>query len=330
MSRSAPRLLVLLVCGLFLAACDTVSGTARAADSDQAQKNQAMGKPDDLDSSVRQAQSLRQAGQYDGALKILSQLMLVASDDSRVVGEYGKTLVEQGRASEAAQFLSRAAELSPGDWTVYSAMGVADDQLGDQAGARMAYEHALALKPAEPSVLNNYALSRMQANDPVLARQLIDRAQIAGGASDPKIARNIALLNQLAPAPQPTPLAYAVPKPAPTVMAVSAPGQPATPTGMPRPLVQQQNLAAPPANTVVMQRVPVDPLAGPVKPRPARALAATPHASVKAAKLDAPDTKAASVKPVPAADAKAAAIVKPGKPAKDAVPALRMTADATP
>jgi hypothetical protein len=87
-----------------------------------------------------------------------------------------------------------------------------------------------------------------------------------------------------------------------------------------------------------MQRVPVDPLAGPVKPRAVRVLATKPHAPVKAAKLDAPetkvpeakipDTKAASIKPVPAADAKPAAIVKPA--AKDAVPALRMTADATP
>jgi hypothetical protein len=172
----------------------------------------------------------------------------------------------------------------------------------------------------------------MQANDPTMARQLIGRAQVAGGASDPKIARNIALVNQLAPAPQ-TPLA-AVQKPAPTVMAAAAPQtpQPATPTGMPRPLVQQQNLAPPPANAVVMQRVPADPLAGPVKPHAARVLAAAHHAPVKAAKLDAPETKLpeAKVKPVPAADAKSAEIIKPSKPANNAVPALRMTADATP
>ena len=74
-------------------------------------------------------------------------MMLVASDDPRVVGEYGKTLAEKGRAQDAVQFLTRATELQPNDWTLYSALGVSYDQIGDQASARMAYEHALALKP---------------------------------------------------------------------------------------------------------------------------------------------------------------------------------------
>ena len=107
---------------------------------------------------------------------------------------------EKGRAQEAVQFLTRATELQPNDWSFYSALGVAYDQIGDQSDARMAYEHALKLKPNEPSMLNNYALSRMMANDPDTARQLIARAQAAGGASDPKIARNIELVNKLAPA----------------------------------------------------------------------------------------------------------------------------------
>ena len=96
-------------------------------------------------------------------------------------------------------------QLSPNDWTLYSALGVSYDQLGNQASARTAYEHALALRPDEASVLNNYALSRMLANDPEGARILIARAEAAGGASDPKIAANIAMLNKLAPAPAAAP-----------------------------------------------------------------------------------------------------------------------------
>ena len=159
----------------------------------------------DIEGAVRQAQSQRLAGHYDDAIHTLSQLMLIASDDPRVVGEYGKTLTEKGRAQDAVQFLTRATELQPNDWSFYSALGVAYDQVGDQSAARMAYEHALKLNPNEPSVLNNYALSRMLANDPDTARQLIARAQTAGGASDPKIARNIELVNKLAPAAQPAP-----------------------------------------------------------------------------------------------------------------------------
>ena len=225
-------------------------------------------------------------------------------------------------------------------------------------------------------MLNNYALSRMLANDPVLARQLAARAQIAGGAADPKIARNIAMINQMAPTSDAA-LAYAVQKPAPAEMAASAPQKnsapnpsvavasvaptatPAattgTPTGMPHPLVSQQALADIPSAAhaapnisasnggVVMQTVPEDPLAGPVKPAShAPRIAATAHhapvaeaekrdvkeADAKADKK--PDEKQVvkSATPTKTADAKSDAKSAPAKPAKNAVPALRMTADA--
>ena len=44
------------------------------------------------DESIHQAQALRLAAKYPEAIKYLSQVMLVASDDPRVVSEYGKTL----------------------------------------------------------------------------------------------------------------------------------------------------------------------------------------------------------------------------------------------
>ncbi len=336
MNRTAPRLLALLLCATALAGCGTtdiaeLTGGKTAAEAAKAQVADA-GKPtSDLDSNVRQAQLLRIAGQYDQAVKILSQLMLVASDDARVLNEYGKTLAEEGRASEAVQFLSRATEIQANDWTTYSAMGVAYDQMGDQASARNAYEHALTLKPQEVSVLNNYALSRMLANDPEGARQLIARAASQGGASDPKIARNIALLNELAPspvsvaaAPEPKPAALAStkPTPEPQQQATAAPVLPvssAPPTSAPRPLQQPQPQTATATphpvtstSTVVMQRVPVDPLAGPVK---VAKTAAKPHAPVTvagaphAATADAtkPDAKGVAIATLPATPAKPAA-----------------------
>jgi len=105
-----------------------------------------------LDDSIREAQMLRLAGSYPEAIKHLSQLMMVASDDSRVVGEYGKTLAAMGRADDAVNFLTRAQQLQPGDWTIYSALGVAYDQLGKQKDAQPAYERALA--SGLPSILH--------------------------------------------------------------------------------------------------------------------------------------------------------------------------------
>ncbi len=381
MLRIAPRVIFVLLCGTMLAGCatahpdvakltggDTQAGHARkeAAAIDKT-------APTDLEGGIRQAQLMRLAGHYDDAIHTLSQLMLVASDDPRVVSEYGKTLAEKGRAQDAVEFLNRGIELSGNDWTLYSALGVSYDQLGNQVSARAAYEHALALRPEEPSVLNNYALSRMLAGDTDGARILIGRAQQAGGGSDAKIASNIALLNKIDPAPvqnvavaekpAATPARQAAPVVAnapPATMPRPQPMRAPVAQNAPRPIVpnmpaapqqqqQRQQVAAAPVQPrgVVMQAVPFDPLAGPVKPVvhaprvavvPAAAKAAT-AALVPPKFVIIPDPPAAKPSAVKTADAKAA----PAKPdaakqgakaipvkaaAKDQIPALRMSANA--
>ncbi|MES2254318.1 MAG: tetratricopeptide repeat protein [Pseudomonadota bacterium] len=382
MTRFTAPLIAVLLCGSALAGCASDGGGAlggifsakktETAKADAAKADAAANAEPaltmDIETGVRQAQAQRSAQRYDDAIHTLSQLMLVASDDPRVVGEYGKTLTEKGRAQDAVQFLTRATQLQPGDWSLYSALGVAYDQVGDQSSARMAYEHALKLKPNEPSVLNNYALSRMLANDPETARQLIARAQTAGGVSDPKIARNIELMDKLAPAAQ----LAAAPVPAPVQKAamaeppapVSAPAVVNT-SPLPPAAPSAQNAAAHPAPApkIVMQAVPVDPLAGPAKsatraPTPLAThvvaeKAAVPRLDTKTvvkpeiAKLEPAKTEAvkaitakvetgkpATVKPEFKAEAKPAkAEVKPdaktpAKPGSKAIPALRQTASA--
>ncbi len=179
--------------------------------------------PATLDNEIAKAHALRTQGSYDEATKALGQLMLAAPDDARVIGEYGKLLVQEGRPAEALPFLKRALELQGNDWTVYSAMGVAYDQIDDHAKARLAYGQALSLKPGEPHVLNNYAVSRMLAGDYDNAQRLLVQASQTG-SGDPKIANNLALLASMkhpgaaapqpaAPAPAATPrLATASPK----------------------------------------------------------------------------------------------------------------------
>jgi Flp pilus assembly protein TadD len=365
MLRITPRMIVVLLCGTMLAGCatahpDVAKLTGGNTAAGHAQKEAAVidkTAPTDLEGGVRQAKMMRLAGHYDDAIHTLSQLMLVASDDPRVVSEYGKTLAEKGRAQDAVEFLNRAVELTGNDWTLYSALGVSYDQLGNQVSARAAYEHALALRPEEPSVLNNYALSRMLAGDTDGAHILIARAQAAGGGSDVKIASNIALLNKIAPAPAPVALAVAqkpaampplpviasappaaIARPAPQPMPMRAP----VAQNAPRPIVPntQQKVAMAPNNGVVMQAVPFDPLAGPVKP----AVHAPREAKIDTAKTDtanlvppkfdiipdAPAAKATAAKPaaVKTADAKPVKAVPVKAAAKDQIPALRLSANA--
>jgi Flp pilus assembly protein TadD len=245
-----------------------------------------------LDDSIREAQMLRQAGNYQEAVNHLSQLMLVAADDPRVISEYGKTLASMGRADEAEKFLTRAQQLQPNDWTVYSALGVAYDEIGNQKAAQINYERALSLKPGEPSVLNNYALSRMLAKDPAMARKLADRAETANSsAKDEEIDRNIALIRSMAPeshagvaANTPAPGTIVPPVTAPVAHAAVAtaalppalPAQPVSPVAkpaaaavasgtMPKPTPNASVAQAP--HAVAIQPVPADKLAGPVAPK---------------------------------------------------------------
>src|ERR1051325_5389845 len=149
-----------------------------------------------VDDALHRAQALRAQGNFADATRALGQLMLAVPDDPRVVGEYGKALAQQGRPQDAVAFLKRAIELKASDWTLYSARGVAYDQMDDRKSAASAYEHALALKPGEPTVLNNYAVSRMLAGDLDGAQRMLSQASAASG-SYPKIGNNLETLAQM-------------------------------------------------------------------------------------------------------------------------------------
>jgi hypothetical protein len=155
---------------------------------------------------------------------------------------------------------------------------VAYDEEGDNKSAKAAYQRALVLKPGEPAILNNYALSRMAAGDLVSARQIIAQAQAAGG-NDPTIAHNVSLVmessRQPAAAVVAKPVAAAKVAPAAVVAAApskaSAKSQAATaPLAAPTTAPNGANVAVATSaprvlnKDVVMQDVPVDPLAGPV------------------------------------------------------------------
>jgi Flp pilus assembly protein TadD len=297
MDRSIAKLAAALLLGTSLTACSTFdSATKPAPAPKEASKGNTSLKSmaADVDVQVHTAQAARASGDYAGATKILSQLMLVTPDNGLVVGEYGKTLVQQGRAKDALDFLKRAVQLSPGDWSLYSATGVAYDQTGDYANARLAYQQALAMQPHNAGVLNNYALSRMQAGDSAGARQLMAQASSAGGA-DPKIAQNVALLASYAP--------QTGSAPAPSTVATNT--KPAPFTVHPLPQV--------PSNAVV-QAVPHDPKAGLV-----RQANGAPHKLVK----DTAPTKAEPSKVAATTPAK-----KKTPAAANKTPSLRMTADA--
>ncbi len=296
--------IAVLLIGLPLAGCATPSlsslGLGPHADSkvEEAQALAAAVKaptPDPLanvESSIREAQRLRKGGDLQTAARTLSQLMLFAPDNPHLLGEYGKTLVAQGRSDDALAFLERAVQLQTADWSLYSAQGVAYDQQAQYRAAQTFYARALSLKPGEPTVLNNAALSHMQAGDLAAAEKLL--AQIGSGAADyPRIAQNLALVQSLraaqakaypaevaasvlaaAPMQAPAPVMSTSRAPDPMLVAaeiVKAP--PPAPVPVPQPVIVQRialpvaQVAPPPAP----KPVPVRTVAmAPTKPQAAR------------------------------------------------------------
>lgn len=271
MSRLLFRAAATLACVLATAGCAGFGASEAAAPQGAADTANPAGNtgdayaalagklPTDLDGEIRRAQLLRASGDFAGATHALAQLMLAAPDDPRVVGEYGKVLAQQGRTDDALAFLTRAIELQPGNWTFYSALGVAYDQNSDRAKAADAYKRALALKPDEPAVLNNYAMSRMLAGDLDTAGQLLHQAAVHGG-DYPKIASNLEMIDEMRAKKNPSSV-HPENRTA-TAAIVAKPAQPSQPRvlqpGLPRDLTKH------PAPRVVMEKVPYDPLAGKV------------------------------------------------------------------
>ena len=146
--------------------------------------------------AIRQAQDLRKAGKFDAAARVLAQLVIASPDDPRVIGEYGKLMLEAGRLDDATSFLERAVVLQPSDWTLFSALGVAYDQSGRSDAARVSFQRALALSPNESTVLSNLAISHMLAGELDEAERLLvqaseQRKDIPGISAKLAMVRNI-------------------------------------------------------------------------------------------------------------------------------------------
>jgi hypothetical protein len=149
-----------------------------------------------LDAALRQAQDLRERGEIDAASRLLGQLVIAAPNDARVIGEYGKVMLESGRTDDAVAFLERALTLNETDWTLFSALGVAYDQTGKAEAARAAFNLALALKPGEPAVLSNLALSHIQVGELDEAERLLAQAS-AQESEIPGLADKLAMVRSL-------------------------------------------------------------------------------------------------------------------------------------
>jgi Flp pilus assembly protein TadD/cell division septation protein DedD len=234
---------------------DAASDDASSSRTAQANRTQDSA-PTELNSALAKAQISRKVGDFAEATKILSQLVLFAPDDPRVLGEYGKTLAAQGRSDDALAFLERAIQIRPGEWSFHSALGVAHDQKGEYPLAQAAYGRALQLKPGEAAVLNNAALSYMQSGDLDTAEQMIHQASLTT-TDKPRIEYTMALVQRLKAT---RPAKPAVPTPATPVAPAAIPA-PAPETPAPAPAAVASLAPAPaPETQAFVSPAPAEPI----------------------------------------------------------------------
>lgn len=225
-----------------------ISRTGQKGKGEASGTSRSPAAPTNIDGVVKQAQAQRKNGDFAGAAHTLSQLVLLAPDDARVLGEYGKTLIAMGRTDDALAFLGRAVELQSNDWSLFSAQGVAYDQKGEYLAAQAAYGRALLLKPGDPTVLSNAALSHVLTGDLDKAEALLMQAS-PSSAEFPQIASNLALVRSLRSSRPPQAAAIVPPKEMPLVPAtpIKAPSAADTPVAT-LPVPESEASDTPPTN----------------------------------------------------------------------------------
>lgn len=143
--------------------------------------------------AVNFSKSLRKIRSNEEAVNVMQKAASLHPDNGDVNLEYGKVLVESGRAFEAVRYLETAVAKAPADWRALSAYGVALDQIGEHDAARAKYDRALAMAPGEVMLLNNKGLSFALDGKLSAARETLRQAATNAGA-DSRIRQNLALV----------------------------------------------------------------------------------------------------------------------------------------
>jgi Flp pilus assembly protein TadD len=153
-------------------------------------------QPDNKGVAMAYARALRASGRYDQAVAVAQRLAAKYPKDMQVLGAYGKALAEDGRLREAEEVLPEAHTPEQPNWSILSAQGTVEDQLGDHGQAQSYYNAALKIAPNQPEVLSNLGLSYALSKQLPLAEDTLRLAASQPGA-DIRVRQNLALVLSL-------------------------------------------------------------------------------------------------------------------------------------
>ncbi|TNE36283.1 MAG: hypothetical protein EP347_11520 [Alphaproteobacteria bacterium] len=143
--------------------------------------------------AVQVSKMFRKDKRFDDALAVLLRSSVINPESGEIYAEMGKVLIERGAPKEGLPFLSKAAAMGVDDWSLYSAAGVAYDELDQHGKAQENYQMALLHKPDEPSVLSNLGLSYAMTGDLDRAEAMLRKANANPSAGE-VVRLNLALI----------------------------------------------------------------------------------------------------------------------------------------
>ncbi len=149
--------------------------------------------PENLDTALTFARTLRDIGSDTRAIEVLSQVMVVHPNSAELCMVLGRAFMKTHATGPAATAFTRAAELEPKRAEAWGALGTALDRLERHTDAQRAYAQALKLEPGRAVTLTNYGLSLALTGDLAGAEEKLRLA--AGQPSAPAMAQeNLALV----------------------------------------------------------------------------------------------------------------------------------------
>ena len=149
--------------------------------------------PKDADAALQYGKALRATGQKSQAVAVLEQATIANSENKALLAGYGRALADNGNFQQAFDVLGRAHSPDNPDWRILSAQGATLDQLGRFEEARQYYSSALKIRPDEPAVLSNLALSYVLSKDLPKAEETLRQAY-ASTRADARVRQNLGLV----------------------------------------------------------------------------------------------------------------------------------------
>jgi Flp pilus assembly protein TadD len=145
------------------------------------------------------AQVYTQAGSAKDAAGAYEEVLRIDDKNADALRGLANLQLQTGDAAGAATNLRLALAQRP-DWRAENSLGVANDMLGDRAGAQAAYRAGLALSPGNLQLMDNLGLSMVLGGDFAQGLPILEQAAKDPAATS-RMRLNLALAYGLAGEP---------------------------------------------------------------------------------------------------------------------------------